>query len=500
MKIGRILRLAYAAAVLAAFVASPSLFSRAWAGDGAQDFVREIKLFDTVASYVRLSYVEEVDAKALIHDAIRGMLSGLDEHTAFLEADDFRLLINDTEGSFGGLGIEIAVTPEDQTLTVMNVLEGTPAERAGLEARDKIVEIDGESTKGITTREALLKMRGQPGTDIEVGIARKGYADKVDFKITREVIHVDSVPYYFMAADDVGYVRVANFARDEERSTSKDADKALTALKEAGAEKFIVDLRGNPGGPLDEAVAVANLFLKKGSLVVYTAGRSERWEQRKYFVQSEPKYKKEQFVVLIDGSSASASEVLTGALKDHKRAVVMGEKSYGKASVQTLIPLSAAADVAPGPGLKITIAYYYSPDGHLIDGKGIEPSVALEPEEVSLVVGKLFALGYFRMFAEEYHDRHGAAARADFEADAAAFDEFVAWVGERGFDFYPEGYAETLPDKGREFYIAAIEKERDAVMTILTREVLREVAGDAEAYKYWRRHDPWVASAVKELS
>ena len=500
MKIGRALRLVYAAAVVAAFVASPSVFSRAWADDSAQDFVREIKLFDTVATYVRLSYVKEIDAQELIHDAIRGMLSGLDEHTAFLEADDFRLLINDTEGSFGGLGIEIAVTPEDQTLTVMNVLEGTPAERAGIKTRDKIVEIDGESTKGITTRDALLKMRGQPGADIEIGIARQGYADMLNFKVTREVIHVDSVPYYFMADDDVGYVRVASFARDEERSTSKDTDRALAALKEAGATKFIVDLRGNPGGPLDEAVAVASLFLKKGSLVVYTAGRSERWEQRRYFVESEPKYKKEPFVVLIDGSSASASEVLTGALKDHKRAVIMGEKSYGKASVQTLIPLAAAADVSPGPGLKITIAYYYSPDGHLIDGVGIEPDVKLEPEEVPLVVGKLFMLGYFRMFAEDYHDAHGDAARADFEADAAAFDEFVAWVAARGFDFYPEGYAETLPDKGREYYIAAIEKERDAVMTILTRELIREVESDAEAYKYWRRHDPWLASAVKELS
>jgi carboxyl-terminal processing protease len=492
MKLTRVLRLIYAAAVLAAFAASPAVFSQAWAGDSAQDFVREIKLFDTVANYVRLSYVKEVDARQLVQDAIRGMLSGLDEHTAFLDADDFRLLINDTEGAFGGLGIEIAVTPEDQTLTVMNVLEGTPAERAGLKARDKIVEIDGESTKGITTRE--------PGADIGISVARKGYADMLDFKITREVIHVDSVPYYFMAADDVGYVRVANFARDKERSTSKDADRALTALKEAGAEKFIIDLRGNPGGPLDEAVALASLFLKKGSLVVYTAGRSRRWEERKYVVKGEPKYKKEPFVVLIDDSSASASEVFTGALKDHKRAVVMGEKSYGKASVQTLIPLAAAADVAPGPGLKITIAYYYTPDGQLIDGTGIEPEIKLEPEEIPLVVGKLFVLGYFRMFAEEYHDAHGSAALADFEADAAAFDEFVAWVDERGFDFYPEGYAETLPDNGREFYVAAIEKEREAVMTMLTREVLREVAGDAEAYKYWRRHDPWLADAVEELS
>ena len=500
MRITRVLRTAYAVLVLAAFLASPAVFSRAWAGDSAQDFVREIKLFDTVANYVRLSYVKEVDAGELIHDAIRGMLSGLDEHTAFLEADDFRLLMNDTEGSFGGLGIEISVTPEDQTLTVMNVLEGTPAERAGLRARDKIVEIDGESTKAITTRDAILKMRGEAGTDIEVGVVRKGYGDKLDFKITREIIHVDSVPYHFMAGDDVGYVRIAAFAHDEERSTSKDAEKALREMEKAGMKKIIVDLRGNPGGPLDEAVAVASLFLKKGSLVVYTGGRSGKWEDREYAVAEEPAFKKERLVLLVDGSSASASEVLTGALRDNKRAVVMGEKTYGKASVQTLIPLTSAADAGPGPGLKITIAYYYTPDGNLIDGEGIEPDVALEPEEFSLVVGKLFAEGYFRIYAEGYHDRNGDGALAAFENDPAAFDDFVAWVDERDFDFYPEGYAETLPDNGRQFYLAALEKEREVVMRMLTREIIREMEGDAAAYKYWRRHDAWIARAVEELS
>jgi carboxyl-terminal processing protease len=494
------LRLAYTAFVLAAFVASPAVFSRAWAGDSAQDFVREIRLFDTVANYVRLSYVEEVDAEKLIHDAIRGMLSGLDEHTAFLEADDFRLLMNDTEGAFGGLGIEISVTPEDQTLTVMNVLEGTPAERAGLRARDKIIEIDGEPTKGITTREAILKMRGEPGTDVAVGVVRQGYAEQLDFTMTRRIIHVNSVPYYFMADGDVGYIRVAAFARDEERSTSRDAEQALRELQAGGMKKLIVDLRGNPGGPLDEAVAVANLFLQKDSLVVYTGGRSGKWEDRRYAVPAEPAFKNERLVLLVDGSSASASEVLTGALKDNERALVMGEKTYGKASVQTLIPLAPSADADSGPGLKITIAYYYTPDGHLIDGKGIEPDVALEPEETPLVVGKLFADGYFRIYAEGYRDRHGEAARTAFEGDPAAFETFVRWVDERGFDFYPEGYAETLPDKGREFYLAAIEAEREAIMRLLTREIIREAEGDAAAYEYWRQHDPWIARAVEELS
>jgi carboxyl-terminal processing protease len=490
----------YTVAVLVAFLASPAVFSKAWAQESARDFVREVKLFDTVANLVRLSYVKDVDAETLVHDAIRGMLSGLDEHTVFMEADDFRLLLNDTEGSFGGLGIEISVTPEDDTLTVMNVLEGTPAERAGLHARDKIIEIDGESTKGITTREALLKMRGEVGTDVTIKIARKGYAEALDFTITRKTIHIDSVPYSFMASDDVGYVRVANFSRDEERSTSSDAEKAIEKLEKDGMEKLIIDLRGNPGGPLDEAVALASLFLKKGSMVVYTDGRSGRWEQRKYIVKEEPKFGKLPLVLLVDGSSASASEVFTGALRDHERATIVGEKTYGKASVQTLIPLSSAADSDPGPGLKITIAYYYTPEGQLIDGKGIEPGVTLEPAETPLVIGKLYALGYFRIYAEEYCDEYGDDAVETFRSNPSAIADFVSWVDARGFDFYPEEYAATLPNNGREFSRAAIEAENEEVSNLLQREIIREMENDAAAFKFWRQSDPWISRAVEELS
>ncbi len=496
----RILKRAYIIFLVTAFVASSVVFSAAWAGDSARDFVREIKLFDTVANYVRLNYVKEVDAEELIHGAIRGLLAQLDEHTIFMEADEFRLILNDTEGAFGGLGIEIAVTPEDHTLTVMNVLEGTPAERVGLHARDKIVEIAGEETKGITTREAVLKMRGEPGTDIEVAVVREGYPEKIDFKITRELIHIDSVPYYFMAADEVAYIRVSTFSRDQERSTSKDVEAALEKMKAAGMKKLIIDLRGNPGGALDEAVALASLFLKEDALVVSTEGRSRRWEERKYFAAAEPKWTKMPLVLLVDNTSASAAEVFTGALKDYGRATVMGQKTYGKASVQTLIPLSSSADAEPGPGLKITIAYYYTPKGTLIDGEGIAPDIALEDEKVPLVVAKLFADGYFRIYAEEYHDAHGPTAWDDFQADPAAFEEFEAWVDGRGFDFYPEEYAATLPNNGRDFYMAAIEKEREKVMRLLRREVIREGEGDNAAYKYWRQHDPWVAAAVEELS
>jgi len=500
MKIGRVLKTVYAVAVLAAFVLSPAVFSRAWAADDTRDFVREVKLFETVANYVRLNYVKEVDATDLLHAAIRGLISQLDVYTAFLEADDFRLLLNDTEGSFGGLGIEIAVTPEDQTLTVMNVLEGMPAERVGLQPRDKIVEIEGKSTEGITTRDALVKLRGDPGTAVSLAVVRKDYPEKLSFTITREVIHMDTVPYHFMAGKDVGYIRVTMFARDQSRSTTRDFEKALAELQAQGAKKLIIDLRGNPGGALDEAVAMSSLFLKKGSLVVYTKGRSHRWEDRRYFAEQDPKWKKIPLVVLVDDTSASASEIFTGAMKDQKRAIIMGKKTYGKASVQTLIPLSSAADQEPGPGLKITVAYYYTPAGNLIDGKGIEPDVPLEPEKVALISAKLYVDGLFRMYAEKYHDEHGETAPDDFAADPRAFADFKEWVNGRDFAFYPKEYADTLPDGGREFYLAAMDKEQKTIMSILTREVIREVKGDAAAYKFWREYDPWVSAAVDKLS
>lgn len=499
MKLNRIMKIAYAAVLTAAFLAAPTLFEKAWAADNSRDFVKQIQLFDTVANYVRLNYVKDVGAQDLIYGGIRGMLASLDEHTVFLDADDWRLLLNDTEGSFGGLGIEIAVTPEDNTLTVMNVLEGTPADKAGLMARDKIVEIDGKTTEKITTREALLRMRGEPETNVALGIARKGVPTKLTFTITRKIIHTESVPYHFMAAPEVGYVRIRSFARDESRSTSGDMAKALTDLKSQGMKKLIIDLRGNPGGALDEAVAVASMFLKKGSMVVYTEGRSKRWENRRYYVKDEPGYAKEPLVILVDDTSASASEVFTGALKDHKRATVMGVKTYGKASVQTLIPLASAADSGEGPGLKLTIAYYYTPNGNLIDGKGIEPDTVLEPDKVPLIVAKLFEVGYYRIYAEEYLDREGPSSQDKFLDDPEAYAQFRAWVEKKGLEFYPEGYAETLPDNGKQYYLAAMDKDREQVMLFLAREFITETQGDAAAYRYWRQRDTWIAKAAEAL-
>jgi carboxyl-terminal processing protease len=485
----------------AVLVFSPVLFSSADVDEKASDFYREIKLFETVVQRIRINYVTDVDPKTLIHGAIRGMLNELDDHTMFFESEDFRLLLEDTEGAFGGLGITISITPEDNTLTVMSVLEGTPAERAGLENRDKIIEIDGESTEDITTREALSKLRGEVGTDVTITVIRKSAPEPIKFTITRGNINVESVPYYFMVSDDAGYVRLTNFSRNEDTDSTKELKDAIAELRAQGMSKLILDLRGNPGGLLEEAVGVSNLFLEKGSMVVYTRGRSMKWEQREYLAEDRPIFPKGRMVVLVDGGSASASEIVAGALKDHGRAIIMGEKTFGKASVQSIIPLTVgASDEGDFPGMKITIAHYYTPNGNLIDGVGVEPDVVLEQPEMPLVVTKLYTEGMFRIFAEKYYDTYGETAPFHFDSDAAVLDDFVELTREKEFRLYPDAYAETLPDGGFEFYTAAVYKEEELVKRLLKREVIREVGGDAKAYEFWRQGDEWINRAIEELS
>lgn len=499
--IKRALSTIHIAIFAAVLVFSPVLFSSADVDEKASDFYREIKLFETIVQRIRINYVTDVDPTTLIHGAVRGMLNELDDHTMFFDSEDFRLLLDDTEGSFGGLGITISITPEDNTLTVMSVLEGTPAERVGLESRDKIIEIEGESTEDITTREALTKLRGDVGTDVTITIFRNGAPEPIEFTITRGNISVESVPYYFMVSDDVGYVRLTNFSRNEETDSANELKGAIAELRAQGMDKLILDLRGNPGGLLEEAVGVSNLFLEKGSLVVYTKGRSMKWEQREYYAEERPVFPKGKMVVLVDGGSASASEIVAGALKDNDRAIIMGEKTFGKASVQSIVPLTVGTDEEGSfPGMKITIAHYYTPDGNLIDGVGIEPDVVLEEPEMPLVVTKLFSEGMFRIYAENYYDKYGETGVANFDSDPGVLEDFKAMTREKNFQFYPEAYAETLPDGGYGFYASAVDGEKDLVVRLLKREVIREAEGDGKAYEFWRQGDDWINKAIEELS
>ena len=331
---------------------------------------QDLQLFTDVLSIVRKSYVEEVNMRDLIHGAINGMLSALDPHSSFMPPDVYREMRLDTRGEFGGLGIEITI--RDGVLTVVSPIEDTPASRAGLQSGDQIFKIEEQSTKGLNIMDAVKLMRGPKGSGLTITIMREGFEKPREFSLTREIVKIRSVRARTLA-EGIGYVRLAQF---QER-TSEDLHDALEGLRQENGgnlKGLVLDLRNNPGGLLDQAVKVSDLFLSEG-LIVYTEGREEG-SQMKFQAHSrgtEPTY---PMVVLINGGSASASEIVAGALQDHDRAVVMGTQSFGKGSVQTIIPLSDTS------GLRLTTARYFTPKGVSIQARGITPNITVNTAEV----------------------------------------------------------------------------------------------------------------------
>jgi carboxyl-terminal processing protease len=332
-----------------------------------------LEAFTNVLAIVQKNYVEEVGTPKLVEGAINGMLNALDPHSAYLTPELYKELQVDTEGSFGGLGIEITV--RDGILTVVSPIEDTPAYRAGIKAGDQIIKIEGELTKDMTLVEAVKKMRGPKGSKVQLSIRREGVQKFLDFSLMREVIKVRSVRARSLEKG-YGYMRVAQF----QDRTSIDLEEALTQLaKESGKiEGLVLDLRNNPGGLLSQAVKVSDLFLESG-MIVYTEGRLDNQKQ-KYFAHPGG-YTEFPVVVLVNGGSASASEIVAGALQDHGRAVVLGTKTFGKGSVQTILPLES------GAALRLTTAMYFTPSGRSIQVTGIEPDIKLEnltPTQVSM--------------------------------------------------------------------------------------------------------------------
>ncbi len=327
---------------------------------------KQLQLFRQVMRIVEKTYVKEVSDKELIEGAINGMLQSLDPHSSFLTPDLFKELQVETKGEFGGLGIEI--TLDNGVLTIVSPIEDTPAYKAGLKAGDRIIKIDGKSTKNITLLKAVKQMRGPQGTKVTLTVMREGFRKFKDFTITRDIIHVHSVKSQLLE-EGYPYIRVVSF----QESTD---DDLMAAIKEYGGDKgvkgLVLDLRNNPGGLLDQAVKIANLFIQSG-LIVYTDGRvkDQRMEFRATKGGTHYDFK---LAVLINEGSASASEIVAGAVQDHDRALVFGTKSFGKASVQTIIPLEN------GSGLRLTTAYYYTPKGRHIQKTGIIPDVDLKKQ------------------------------------------------------------------------------------------------------------------------
>jgi carboxyl-terminal processing protease len=355
-------------AVLAAGSTMVNLARSQSASAANSEIYRQLDLFGEVLERVRADYVEKPEDPKLIEAAINGMLTALDPHSAYLNPKHFRDMQVQTRGEFGGLGIE--VTMENGVVKVVAPIEDTPAARAGIMSGDLITHLDKEQILGLTLQEAVEKMRGPVNSPISLTIVRKGVDDPFEVKVVRDVIHINPVKYN-AEGDDVGYIRVTTF----NEQTTANLQKAIEDLKKQLGPKlkgFIVDLRNNPGGLLDQAISVSDAFLDQGAIVL-TRGRNLEETQRSNARPGDIT-DGQKIVVLINGGSASASEIVAGALQDHHRATIVGTRSFGKGSVQTIIPLGSNG------ALRLTTARYYTPAGRSIQAKGIDPEVVVEEE------------------------------------------------------------------------------------------------------------------------
>ena len=402
---------------------------------------KNLAIFGDIFERVRGNYVEEPSEEELVESAINGMLSALDPHSSYLNAEDAEDMRTQTSGEFGGLGIE--VTMEDELVKVITPMYQSPAEDAGVLAGDFISKIDGEEVRGLTLQQAVEKMRGAINTPIVLELLREGADKPIEVTIIRDIIKVQAVK--FRAEDDVGYLRVISFTQ----KTYADLERGIETLtEEIGEDKlkgFVLDLRLNPGGLLDQAINVSDAFLEKG-LIVSTRGRDDR-DSRRFSARAGDLIDGKPIIVLINGGSASASEIVAGALQDHRRATVVGTQSFGKGSVQTIIPLGE------GGALRLTTALYYTPAGVSIQGKGITPDIKVNqtlPEELKgrdLTRGESDLRGHI---AGEEEDEEGSGSIAYVPQDPAEDDQLTYVLellrGERTDEAFPPDPSKALPN------------------------------------------------------
>ena len=444
------------------------------------------RTFTTALSLVEARYVEKVESDRLVYSSISGMLQTLDPHSSFMDPKAYAQLREKQEGHYYGLGITISVVDGD--ITVQALFEGSPAYKKGIRRGDVIARIGTEDAKGWTSDQAVRKLRGPKGTTVQLGIRRSGYDQLIPLEVPRDEINIPSIPAYFMVDDHTGYIRLQDFAEN----TDHDLGESLQDLTKQGARRLLLDLRGNPGGPLDQAIRVANRFLPKGDMIVYTRGRVPNSDQD-YHATEESDYTHLPIVMLVNRNSASASEIVTGALQDHDRAYVVGETTFGKALVQSIYRISG------GAGLALTTARYYTPSGRLIQrpwdgtfdeyltytyraqsaerphdakdlkltdagrkvyaGGGIEPDRRLEgpiegfnPSKFgrSLYARQLFAT-FSQRFVAEGDTRIPGSGKdrrtvgSNFEVDDAMVADFKTFVGTTTLRIDEEAFAADLP-------------------------------------------------------
>lgn len=427
----------------------------------------KIRLFMKIIKTVENNYVRKVKVEDLIDYAIQGMLRSLDPHTVYLDRDEYRELIIGTKGSFGGLGIQIGM--RDGILTIITPLEGTPAYNTGLLTGDRIVEIEGVSTEGISLQEAVKKLRGKPGTKVTIGIRREGLKEIIHFTITRDIIKVKAVPYSGVVHDGVGYIRIATFSE----TSADEFANAIDVLEKQGARKFIVDLRNNPGGLLKEAIEVSDNFIDKGKIIVSTKGR-KIGTSKEYYAKKHPKYGDFPLIMLVNGGSASASEIVSGAIQDWDRGLILGTKTFGKGSVQQVIPIDHET------ALKITTAIYYSPSGRTIDTEvkdknpksmdikteegntkkdtttyytlrlkrkvygenAITPDILVELPKMTGLETKIYQKGLFFDFTVDYTSKHNI--KKGFSVNPQMLDSFKDFLRKKKVEFTAQDFAQSI--------------------------------------------------------
>jgi carboxyl-terminal processing protease len=509
--------------------------SRALAGGGR--VADELRLYTAMMATLEREYVDEVGSDRLVAASIREMLRTLDPHSNFFEQKDYQTMQERQKGQYYGLGI--TVQSVDGNITVVAPFEGTPAFRLGIRAGDVISRIEDEDARGMSIDDAVKRLRGPKGTPVRITIVRQGYAEPLDFTVIRDAIPLHSVPYSFMVDKSVGYVRLTDFNETtacrpgEGEGCERELEQALRELKRAGATSYILDIRDNPGGLLDQAFAVSNLFLKKGQLVVFTRGRTRR-DESNYITEEESPWSSVPLVVLTSRHSASASEIVAGALQDHDRALIVGETTFGKGLVQTIMPLRNVR----GYALALTTARYYTPSGRSIQrdyartaleeyyqpkdrgscevgnsdpkltdagrkvygGDGITPDYCVEPETPSKFVSYLIARQAFTGFARGYDapEAQGQAAIAgtgtrsrtsgnvkviakSFRADDQVLADFAAYVASRKLRHTPQD----------------LEDNRAEISRLVEEEVLRQVFGEGEARRRSLAWDPQVKKALE---
>jgi carboxyl-terminal processing protease len=511
------------------------LGGRAQAGGGRLS--EQMRLYTAMMGAIESEYVEDVPSDRLVSGSIREMLRTLDPHSNFFEQKDYQTMQERQKGQYYGLGI--TVQSLDGNITVVSPFEGTPAHRLGIRAGDVISRIEGEDARGMSIDDAVKRLRGPKGTPVQVTIVRQGYEEPLEFTVIRAMIPLHAVPYSFMVAPKVGYVRLQDFNETtacrpgEGEGCERELEKALGELRREGATAYILDIRDNPGGLLDQAFAVSNLFLKKGQLVVYTRGRTRR-DESNYVTEEESPWASVPLVVLTSRHSASASEIVAGALQDHDRALIVGETTFGKGLVQTIMPLRNVR----GYALALTTARYFTPSGRSIQrdyattaleeyyaprdrkpcdqgsgemkltdsgrkvygGDGITPDYCVEPETPSKFVAYLIGRQALTGFARGYEaaDGQGQAAiagtgtrsqaasskvrpiRRDFRVDDAVLQEFRAHVESSKLRFTDEDFTQN----------------RDEIVRRLEEQVLMQVFGEGEARRRSVAWDPQIGKAL----